>query len=469
MVPFGALLDFRPPEPLLKKLPKMQSRGVPGLFLGYALLTGGRWSGDYLVSPLSDWGASELGSRKKIRVFRVKEIFFDATPEKITFPMREVMDKVTRSILVPPKGMTTDPTEDCVDDGRAGESLSIKEMELPVDKFVGEIVEEETPEEGAPAESPDFELGTEPPVHTTEGTLPASSSGGRFPERGGEDQESTEGRVEFSGPVVEDTATDGNAPSRVPYRRWERRTDPYRPDYIAPSTWAPMLQSIKDGEYQKWLLADPEAAERAQREARDNSCRISHNRRLKELKYKGIGLWERWDLTSKYQLLPHKDVVNEFGEKPPAWDDCVRRVTLRADKVLHPTQAIIEDLDLVGVDPDLLELTLPTGDQNSFIVTRFYFKIEKVKGKQGLVSATGTATAVTTPAIVPEIIEICPTGCARKFIHNADELRDQYEVNKKHWYVELNEESELPSSRGEPHTQLLSIRLVKKNNSESSR
>ena len=32
-IPFGALLDFRPPEPFLKKMPKMGPRGVPCLML----------------------------------------------------------------------------------------------------------------------------------------------------------------------------------------------------------------------------------------------------------------------------------------------------------------------------------------------------------------------------------------------------------------------------------------------------
>ena len=102
-VPFGALLDFRPPEPILKKMPMMVPRGIPGLMLGYHMLTGGRWSGDYLVSPLSDWeekGQDVSDQRRKIRIFRVKEIVFDPDPEKITFPLREAMDKKTRGIDV---------------------------------------------------------------------------------------------------------------------------------------------------------------------------------------------------------------------------------------------------------------------------------------------------------------------------------------------------------------------------------
>ena len=54
-IPFGALVDFRPPKKLLKQLPKFGSTGLPGIFLGYRTQPGGKWIGDYLVSPMCDW------------------------------------------------------------------------------------------------------------------------------------------------------------------------------------------------------------------------------------------------------------------------------------------------------------------------------------------------------------------------------------------------------------------------------
>ena len=55
IIPFGALIDFRPPKPILNKFPKFEKRSLPGIFLGYHLMSGERWYGDYLVAPLSDF------------------------------------------------------------------------------------------------------------------------------------------------------------------------------------------------------------------------------------------------------------------------------------------------------------------------------------------------------------------------------------------------------------------------------
>ena len=40
-IPFGALIDFRPPKSLEKKLPKMGPRGIPGIHVGYRMQPGG--------------------------------------------------------------------------------------------------------------------------------------------------------------------------------------------------------------------------------------------------------------------------------------------------------------------------------------------------------------------------------------------------------------------------------------------
>ena len=55
IIPFGALIDFRPPKPILSKFPKFDKRSLPGIFLGYHLMSGERWYGDYLVAPLTDF------------------------------------------------------------------------------------------------------------------------------------------------------------------------------------------------------------------------------------------------------------------------------------------------------------------------------------------------------------------------------------------------------------------------------
>ena len=75
-IPPGAKIHFRLPTPLLKKLPKLGQRAIPGIMLGYALKPGGMWTGDYIVTTVSDWHARKTGN-KRVRIFRVKEVHFD--------------------------------------------------------------------------------------------------------------------------------------------------------------------------------------------------------------------------------------------------------------------------------------------------------------------------------------------------------------------------------------------------------
>ena len=55
VIPFGALMDFRLPEQILSKFPEFGKRSLPGIFLGYHMMSGERWYGDYLVAPLIDF------------------------------------------------------------------------------------------------------------------------------------------------------------------------------------------------------------------------------------------------------------------------------------------------------------------------------------------------------------------------------------------------------------------------------
>merc|ERR1712224_632094 len=53
-LPFGALIDFMPDPKRVKEMPKADSPGVPGIFLGYVMEPGGKFSGDYEVVDLKD-------------------------------------------------------------------------------------------------------------------------------------------------------------------------------------------------------------------------------------------------------------------------------------------------------------------------------------------------------------------------------------------------------------------------------
>ena len=85
-IPFGAAIYFRPNANLAKRLGKFQpggpsstsighgTGGVPGLFIGWHLLPGGRWHGDYLVvympdiQRLYDTGKSKPGSKGRVPI-----------------------------------------------------------------------------------------------------------------------------------------------------------------------------------------------------------------------------------------------------------------------------------------------------------------------------------------------------------------------------------------------------------------
>eukprot|EP00972_Heterocapsa_arctica_P051726 7609577-Heterocapsa_arctica.AAC.1 len=70
--------------------------------LGYHVGLGGKWHGDYLVSPLQDFQSTNMGGN--LRIFRVKEVVVDTT-NPVQFPLSPVKDALERSLG--PHGTTT--------------------------------------------------------------------------------------------------------------------------------------------------------------------------------------------------------------------------------------------------------------------------------------------------------------------------------------------------------------------------
>ena len=54
-IPYGCLVDFRPPNEVFKKAAKFGTTSMPGIFIGYTQHVGGKWAHDYLVCPLEDF------------------------------------------------------------------------------------------------------------------------------------------------------------------------------------------------------------------------------------------------------------------------------------------------------------------------------------------------------------------------------------------------------------------------------
>ena len=116
-IPCGALCHFRPVQPKRDRLPEFAPRAIPGLFLGYFLQPGGRWTGDYLVADLDDFRKG-----RKVHVQRIKEVFEEEG--EVVFPLRKERD--TTLFTVDPelaKSSLPDDTaepEDDIDDDREG-------------------------------------------------------------------------------------------------------------------------------------------------------------------------------------------------------------------------------------------------------------------------------------------------------------------------------------------------------------
>ena len=71
-IPYGCLVDFRPPNVVLKKAAKFGTISIPGIFIGYTQHVGGTWAHDYLVWSLEDFQIENASHT--CRIFRIREV-----------------------------------------------------------------------------------------------------------------------------------------------------------------------------------------------------------------------------------------------------------------------------------------------------------------------------------------------------------------------------------------------------------
>jgi hypothetical protein len=71
MIPYGALIRFRPSKPNLEMNLRYDARTVPGLFIGWHFQPGGTFHGDFLVCALHDFRSSRS---QAVHVHRIKEL-----------------------------------------------------------------------------------------------------------------------------------------------------------------------------------------------------------------------------------------------------------------------------------------------------------------------------------------------------------------------------------------------------------
>ena len=100
-IPYGCLVDFRPPNIVLKSAAKFGTPSMLGIFIGYTQHVGGKWAHDYLVCPLGNFQIEN--SINTCRIFRIREVIPDCNgvgscSTGCIFPLRAVKDQLARSL-----------------------------------------------------------------------------------------------------------------------------------------------------------------------------------------------------------------------------------------------------------------------------------------------------------------------------------------------------------------------------------
>jgi len=85
VVPFGALVDYIPQPDATKHMDPLEVKAIGGIFVGYHILPGGIFAGDYLVATLEDLSGNINAGGRQVKVHRVKEVF--PRPGKPEYPI----------------------------------------------------------------------------------------------------------------------------------------------------------------------------------------------------------------------------------------------------------------------------------------------------------------------------------------------------------------------------------------------
>jgi len=81
---FGQLVWFRPMKPTVEKMPKFESRGQWGVFVGWDFQPGRKWDKVYMVAAMS---AFKKGAPKKVRIHYISEMQMKDGPP--VFPLQQ--------------------------------------------------------------------------------------------------------------------------------------------------------------------------------------------------------------------------------------------------------------------------------------------------------------------------------------------------------------------------------------------
>ena len=101
-IPFGCRVFFKP-SPISAQQPlKFEGDTMPGLFMGYVLDPGGKWSGEYYVVSLAAFAGKPLHRRTpanelRVHVQRIRELL-PVTQNDVFFPLREAYNKANYTL-----------------------------------------------------------------------------------------------------------------------------------------------------------------------------------------------------------------------------------------------------------------------------------------------------------------------------------------------------------------------------------
>ena len=76
-IPYGCLVDFRPPNVVLKKVAKFCTTSMPEVFIKYTQHVVGKWAHDYFACPLEDFQIKN--APHTCRIFRIREVIPDCS------------------------------------------------------------------------------------------------------------------------------------------------------------------------------------------------------------------------------------------------------------------------------------------------------------------------------------------------------------------------------------------------------
>ena len=152
MIPFGALVYFKPSDARARQQHKFDPMGIPGVFAGYSLGPGLHWSRKYRVWALCDWTKQNLAYDAEKPIAKLRTPHYTEKvelKEPLEFPCKAEYERINVTIeglkvkdrldgnseMLPPPP----PDDDDDDDDDGGDGGGQPSSKVPLDKSEGEL------------------------------------------------------------------------------------------------------------------------------------------------------------------------------------------------------------------------------------------------------------------------------------------------------------------------------------------